>query len=343
MTPEQAIAEAEKGKLRPVYLVVGEERHLSQAVTSGLRKAALRGGVEGLNDDTMDAPSATVDQVLQTAKTLPMLAQRRFVLCRNIENWESEKKAKKSSRTVGPLDRLCAYAEHADPMTVLVLVAAKLDKRRRLYTSAKKAGYLVNCESPKRHELPDWIVEQANAHGNPIARSVADLIAELAGPQLSAVADALQRVSLYVGADQPITEEAVSECVVRLRTATVWELVASVGNRDLGNCLSLLQDVYDPQDRGLRLIGVLGWATRQLIRFEEALREGGSPQQAAQAAGAPPFKARALSEQLKTMPKGALNSWLSSLAEADRALKGGSRRPPLAVIEQMLMDLCRAA
>jgi DNA polymerase-3 subunit delta len=345
VTPEQAISQAQKGELLPVYLIVGEERHLSSQVIAAVRKAVMSGGVEGLNDDTMDAPQKSVEEVLAVARTLPMLATRRFVLCRNIEGWETDKKSGKAagSKSRSPLDLLVDYADNAPAQSVVVLAAAKLDKRRKLYTAAKKAGFLISCEAPKRHELPGWIATRAREQGHSIANSVADLIAELSGPELSTVAEALERLSLYVGQGKAIDEEAVSECVVRLRTASVWELVSSVGRQDTANSLRILNDVYEPSDRGLRLLGVLGWATRQLIKFEAALRSGANPAEAAKAAGAPPFKARELSDQVRAVPEGALGRWLLHLAEADLALKGGSKRPPRAIMELMIMDLCRAS
>lgn len=345
MTPEEALSQAKTGKVLPVYLIVGEERHLADQVVSALRASVTAGGIPGLNDDTLDAPAASVEDVLSVARTMPMMASRRWVLARNIETWDQAKKGDKNAdakkKSIAPLDALVSYAEKADSSTVLVLVAGKLDKRRKLYTTAKKEGWIVSCETPSRAELPGWISEQADARGHKISRSVADLLAELAGPELSAVADALERVCLYVGQGNPVTEEAVSECVVRLRTASVWELVSAVGKRDAATSLKLLDDVYDPSDRGLRLIGVLGWAARQLIRFDHAVKSGMSPPDAAKAAGAPPFKARELEQQVRQMPPGVLPGWLDSLADADLALKGGSKRPARAIIEQMVLDLCR--
>jgi DNA polymerase-3 subunit delta len=345
VTPDQAVNEAKSGKLRPVYLVVGEEQHESDRVVKALKIAVTAGGIDGLNDDTVDATTASADQVLSIARTMPMMATRRWLLARNIHIWDSDKATKKPSSSknsaLSPFDALSEYAETAGPSTVLVLVASKMDKRRKLYTTAKKMGWLVQCEALKRAELPGWIVERASLTKNPISRSVADLIAELAGPELSSVSDAVERVCLYVGSGKQVTEEAVTECVTKLRTASVWELVSSVGSRNIGRSLELLDDVYDPQDRGLRLIGVLAWAARQLIRFEQATRSGMPPPDAAKAAGAPPFKARELAEQVKGFPQGALAHFVIRLKEADLALKGASRRPPRAIVEQMVLDLCR--
>lgn len=336
MSPDDAIGEARTGRLRPVYLLVGEERLFADQVVRALKDATMAGGIAGLNEDQLTAGDVDVEAVVSAARTLPMMAARRWVLVRNLERWDAENKK-------AALDRLAEYAEHSSDSTVLVLLGPKLDKRRRLVNLARKQGWLVDCESPKRQDLPRWIVERARERGNKVAPAVADLLAELSGPELGPLADALERTCLYVGEGNEVTEQAVTECVVRLRSATVWELVGAVGGRNVAGALRALDEVYDPQDRGLRLVGVLAWATRQLLKFESAQRQGADPQRAAQAAGAPPFKARELAQQVRALPRPLLETWLERLADLDLALKGGSKLPPRAILERALIDLCRSA
>src|SRR5258706_14669598 len=259
MTPDQAIREARERNLRPVYLIVGEERHLASEVVRALREATLDGATPGLNDEQMIAGESSVEAVLSAARTLPMFAKRRWVLLRSLERWDAAEGKKAQSDA---LDKLAVYLESPSPTTTLALIAHKLDKRRRLYTVAQKAGALVLADPLSRDELPGWITHAARERGSELAPGVADLLAELAGPDLSAVADALERVSLFAGAGVVITEDHVAECVVRLRPATVWQLVDAVGRRDAGAALTALADVYDPQDRGLRLVGLLAWSAR---------------------------------------------------------------------------------
>lgn len=332
------VREAQAGKLLPFYLVVGEEQFLMRAALAAVRDATLAGGIEGLNYDQLDAGDTSVEAALNIARTLPMMARLRFVLIRQLERWDG-----KESKTKGTsaLDRLADYAAAPSESTVFVASAMKLDKRRRLYTQAKKQGFLVTCDPLAAQELPRWVRERAKALGHPISGDVAALLAELCGPDLSQVNDALERLSLYVGANNPITEEAAAECVVRVRPTTVWELVGAFGERDAGRALAALEQVYEPQDRGLRLIGVLAWQTRQLLKFESAVRQGHSEQDAAKFAGAPPFKARDLARQVKQIPREHLESWLPALARVDLELKGGSQRPPKAILEHALIDLCQ--
>jgi DNA polymerase-3 subunit delta len=343
VTPDQALAEAQQGNLKPVYLVAGDETHLASQVVAGLKAASMKGGIAGLNEDQYQAGEADVDKVLAAARTLPMMAKRRYVLVRGIERWEPKASGREGKLTdKDPLEKLLDYAKAPSSSTVLVLLGA-LDKRRKLYTQAKADGFLVVCEPLARHELPQWIERRVAERDCKISPSVADLLAELTGPELSPVADAVERLCLYVGDGNEIVEDAVATCIVRLRAASVWELVGAVGKRDAGAALAALADVYDPQDRGLRLLGVLAWSTRQLLRFDSALRGGASPDQAAIAAGAPPFKARELKDQLKALPRADLERWPELLARLDLELKGGSRRPPQAVLESAILKLCRTS
>lgn len=348
MTFEQAIRKAKAGELLPVYLVLGEEAFLAQEVVATIRESALTGASAAFNEEKLIAGEADVDRVLGAARMMPMMAKRRLVIVQSVERWESrassddatkDSSSGSSGKGASPLDRLAEYASKPSPTTTLVLVATKLDARRKLVTLAKKQDFLVSCEPLARGALPGWIARQAKARGHAISGELASLLAQVAGPDLSLVADALERTMLYVGEGAEITEEALDACVVRTRLRSVWELVDAVGRRDLGKALAALADVYDPRDRGLRLVPLITRSVRQLLKFEAAIRAGARPDEAAKSAGAPPFKARELAAQVKQLPRAELERWLMVLAATDLALKG-SRRPPLAVLETAIVDLC---
>lgn len=324
--------ELERGELRPVYLIVGEESYTANELLRAVREATLRKGVPGLNDDQFQAHEIDVDGVLSAAKTIPMMAQRRFVSVRGIERWEA--------RDARALERLCDYFENPAESTSLVLVASKLDKRRRFFGVARARGFVVEALPLAGNQLSLWVARRVEERGAAIEPGARSLVVELVGPSLAAIADAVERLCLFVGSRGKIDEEAVLGCLVRLRTASVWELVGAVGRRDAGKALTALSDVFDPQDRGLRLVGVLAWSARQLLKFQAAMASGAAPAEAARAAGAPPFKARELAQQVRATSREQLEQWLEVLADLDLALKGGDRRPPRAVLEAAVLKLC---
>lgn len=333
MTPAQAIQQAKRGTLLPVYVVAGDERLLRDEVVAELRSASLEGGIAAFNEDKFTAGEVDVHTVIAAARTVPMMARRRFVLLRGAERWEAVESES------SPFDRLAEYVATPNETTCLVVVGSKLDGRRKFVAVARKQGFLVNCEPLDTRALRGWIVERCAAKGHAIDPEIADLLAAVAGPYLSPLDDAVERLSLYVGQGASIDADAVSECVARIRTADTWALVDAVGARDLGRALRTLADAYDPRERGLPLLGALAWSVRQLARFQAAIESGASFDDAARRAGAfNPYRARELAAKARSIRAKEVERWLLVLAEADLALKS-SRRPPDAVLEEMLVRL----
>ena len=182
--------------------------------------------------------------------------------------------------------------------------------------------------------------QRAREQGHAITPQAAELLAELVGSDLCALADAIERVELFVGKGAELNEAAVLQCVANMQPATVWDLVTAVGRRDAGAALSALERVFEPGG-GPRLVGLLCWSARQLIRFASARRAGFPPEEAARQAGVPPFKVRDVSEQLRHLPLERAEQWLETLAQVDFDLKGGSRLPQKAVLETALLGFCR--
>lgn len=335
--------------LLPLYLVVGDETFLAEEVVRKLQKTARIGGIEGFNEDRFTAGESHVDAVLGAAKSMPMMAKRRFVLVRSVERWESkaedgEEAAAPKGRTKaeGPMDRLASYAADPSPACVLVLVATKLHGGRKIVTMAKKAGFIVQCEALRRGEATPWVMARAKRLGHGIDRRAAEHLAELVGNDLGSLADAVERMSLFVGPEAAITEDAVATMIAPVKSATVWSLIDSICARDLPKTMRLLGDMELGRGAELMTLGAIALSVRKLVNLADRLASGEAPQPAAEAAGFPGFKAREMAQTVRSLPKGTLTRWLELLAETDVALKGGARRGSRAVLEGMIVTMCAA-
>lgn len=346
MTPDEAVAQAHEGKLLPVYLVMGEERWFVDRVVSALREAVAKMGIAGFNDDKFTAGEAQVHAVIGAAKMLPMMAKKRFVLVRGLDRWEKkdddggDEAPAKKGKAASPLDELAEYAKAPSESTVLVLLANKLHGQRRIVTGAKKGGWLVACDPLDRRSIPAWIKTVVKEKGHTIAPEAAEQLAELSGSDLPYLADALERLSLYVGPKAPITAEAVSKLVTRVAHAPVWDLLDAVMARRPGRALAALADAMEERDAALPLNALLFSSVRSLLKMEAAMMDGLDAQEAAQRAGIPPFKARERAQTVRALPPGTLRRWVELLSTTDLALKG-SRRPGQAVMETLVLEMSR--
>jgi DNA polymerase-3 subunit delta len=159
------------------------------------------------------------------------------------------------------------------------------------------------------------------------------------GEDLSAIDDAIERLSLFVGAGQRIDVESVTMCVTRIRVESIWSLVDAIGLKDRRRGMAAAQSLLADREPPLRLLAMVARQLRIVARMRQALSEGLRPQEAAKRAGAPPFKAGDLTESARRFTAESLGNAFALVAETDRALKS-SRRPPEVILQNAVLELC---
>ena len=141
VSPEEAIREAKAKQVRPVLLIVGEERVLADRVLAAVREAALAGGSADFNEEHLTAGEVDVDRIINAVRMVPMLSPRRFVVVRAVDRWETAGPEKKGTRSAqASMDRLIAYVSAPLDTACLALIASKLDGRRKLMSMARSGS-----------------------------------------------------------------------------------------------------------------------------------------------------------------------------------------------------------
>lgn len=341
-----ALEERGEKALAPVFLVLGDESFLVEEVARRVREVACAGGVPGFNDDRFTAGEVSASQVVSAARMLPMMGARRFVVVRSVERWEPRSEAASSDasdskKREAPLDVITAYAADPNPSTVLVLIAQKLHGSRKIVTMAKKGDFIVACDAVARQRLPDWAARRSRAAGHPMSSSVADHLVDLLGGELGPLAEAIERLGLFVGQGAPISDDAVSRMIAPIRAGSVWTLTDALCDRDLKKALKVLSEI-PLRSRGdaLPLLGAVTSSVRKLARLDAFLRAGEPLQTAGQLAGVMPFRLQATRDSLRRLPSGTLERWLGLCARADVDLKGGAKRGDRAVVESLVLSMC---
>ena len=118
MTPDGLRAEIAGGRLRPAYLLAGEEALLREDALAALRGAVLTGGAEDFNFDRLEGDATTPGAVLDAVRTLPVMAERRLVVLREPETRRG------TARGVADVLIEAVPAAAAAGPTVLVVMAA---------------------------------------------------------------------------------------------------------------------------------------------------------------------------------------------------------------------------
>jgi DNA polymerase-3 subunit delta len=324
-----AQGDAESAKQLPaVCVIVGSERVMVERAVAALRSFVVGDGPSGFNDDLFQGQGLSAQTVMAASRTLPMMASRRLVLVRSLDAMPATE-----------LEALGGYLQKPSPETTLVMVGEKLDGRGKFAKLAREVGAWFEAEPPKQHEMAQIAEREARNRGHRINPDAADALADALGPDLAALDDALERLSLFVGEGHVIELDHVDRCVAHARTESVWSLVDAVSSRDEKKALSAAASLLGDREPPLKILALVARQLRSVARMRDALKTGLGPQEAAQKAGVPPFKARDMAASAKRFDDAKLTRAFALVAEADLALKG-SKVPGPRVLERTLLALC---
>jgi DNA polymerase-3 subunit delta len=179
--------------------------------------------------------------------------------------------------------------------------------------------------------MRSFAVREARRREIRIDDAAISALVDSVGTDISALDDGLERLALYVGANQLVTVAAVEACVSRVRVESIWALVDAVSTGDRRTALKAAASLLDDREPPLRILSLLSRQLRLLGRARQALDDGASPDAAAAAAGAPPFKARELASAARRMDMRQLSLAFRVLCEADLVQKGGKCPPDIAL------------
>lgn len=324
VTVQALVANAKSGRFGPVHVLVGDETILRDRAVAALRRASVGDGIAGLNEDSFHGSQATAAQIVAAARTLAMMSPVRFVLVRGVDAMKADE-----------LDQIAQYVEDPSSSTCLVMTADKLDGRSKLSRIAKKTDVLVEVTRLKGAAVAGFAQGEARSRGHVLGPDATQALLDCVGDDLAAIEDAIERLSLFVGPGAPIDSVAVDACVAKLRTESIWALVDALGMRDPRKATHALVSLLADQEPPLRIVAMITRQFRMIAKAQEALRSGASKADAAQLAGAPPFKADELARAADRSPPGELRRIVTTLANLDRALKSSKVQPNVLMVESV--------
>jgi DNA polymerase III subunit delta len=313
----------------PVVALVGTDTLLVRDAIDALRAKVLTATAD-FNRDELRTGDAPIERALDAARTLPMMAPRRWVHLSNIEKLKAEAQA-----------TLLAYIEAPSPTTVLCLSGEKIDQRTKLGAKLAKGRMLFAFEPPRQNEVAGWITRRAARHQARIEPDAAQLLADLLGAELGNVDMALSKLAVYAGANAIITTEHVEALVAPTRVHSIFELTDAIGARDTAKASALLRNALEGGENALMVLGMIARQFRQLLGIKEMMNEGAGNGALASELGIRPFLVDALKSQARRYGKHELTRALMAIQRADVSLKS-SRLAPGVTLDRLLIDVMSA-
>jgi DNA polymerase-3 subunit delta len=289
-TPAALRKQIAAGSTAPLCVLTGDDDAEKSAVAAEFADMVDE-GLRAFNVDRLYGAETKVDDLVQAASTLPMMAPRRIVIVLEAERLLIPKRESKAAEE--EQERLEAFIADPPPHATVVFVCGPLDQRRRVVKRLLAEATVVDCGSiGDIDDAQRWIKARAAKEGLPLDAGAVRALAERGGTDLVRLRAALERVVLYAMGQPTVTAEDVRQSVAAAPEAQEdFGIANAIRNNDARGALRELRLALEAGAMPVMVMGQLRVAAERLpaprlrsamealLRTDLALKSSGGDQQ----------------------------------------------------------------
>lgn len=287
MTAAEIIKDLKNRKLKPLYMLHGEEPFFIDEVSNYIEHQLLSVAERGFNQTVFYGKDTDVMSVLNAAKRYPMMADYQIVLVKEAQDmkWGSDDDNKKH------INPLLAYLENPLKSTILVFCYkyGKFDKRKKTYKAIDKNGLIFESSPLYDNKIPAFVETFVGTKNYKIQPQASVLLAEYLGNDLSKIANELEKLMLNVAAGQEITTQHIQDNIGISKEYNVFELQSALSRRDVVKANQII-NYFEANPKSNPFVVVLGNLNNyftKVLRYQYVADK--SPQNVAKELGVNPF------------------------------------------------------
>jgi len=311
----------------PYYFVVGTEDFLRAEIKKIFKEKLIK-NMEDFNYDELSADENSVADVLNFSDTLPMLSDKRLLICCRADLF-SEK----------DWTQLRSIFFKEDQKTVFVFFFDKKDGRKKHFKALKNKVVELDASPVPSWQMGPWLDFLSKKEQVQISPSAKSLFLQLAGPHLLEISIELKKLKQYLGACSPAQEKDILACSSRLKIESMFDLTDALGSKNITKSLSLLASLLEQGDSEIAVVSLLARHLRILMKVQQGLKEKLSPSKLSQKTGVSPYFLKNYLKQADLWTKPQLENTLQSLFLTDKALKSSPLSPHI-WLENFILKSC---
>ena len=248
------------GKVAPIYVLLGSDE-AEKIKLAGEFLELVEVELRAFNVDRLYGGETTGAQVVDAARTLPMMVPRRVVLLLHAERLLIPKKESDASNR--DLETLESYVKSPVDTCCLVIVAEAIDRRRSFIKMLLSNATVVDCSGPA--DAVEWIRNQVAKDGMTIDTRAARLVADRVGPDVARLRSDVERLVLYAAGNKTITEADVKEIVAPATSQDDWGVTNAIERGSARDALHELALMMDNGAVPYMILGQLAWFVRTKV------------------------------------------------------------------------------
>ena len=318
--PKQLDAMMKEGTLPGLLLLWGEDAPLMAGYKRRLERWAVT-AFPDFNRSQYDGRfPLDLEALGDAARSLPMMAPRRFVLVEDLDP---------GLLSTGGLEKLRQLAEELPEETLLVMTMGSVlpdlkkkgSKGAQVFQLCERLGGVCHFPKPAGSAAVQRMVSAAEKAGSSISKDAAQLLAEYCGREPQRMLTEVQKLAAH--SPEGITPEDVRSLVAPVTEARVFDLPDKIIARNFTAAMAAINDLVFLRESPVSILSILSMAFVDLYRAGVA-RKAGIPDAEAKKAlgyGGSGYRYDKGAQNQRKFSIPTLDRILELLAEADKQMK----------------------
>ena len=242
------------------YLLFGEEKYLIRQY-----KTMLSDGICGNDDMNLsyyESKSVNLNEIRDTALTLPFFAERRLII---IENSGMFKSASESMADI---------LKNSPETTFFIFIENEVDKRNRLYKFVNEKGYACEFKTQSDEDLTKWAFKYFKNADKQITHNDMHLFMQIAGTDMDNIYNEARKLIAYCLKKDTITADDICSICSTRTVDRVFDMLQAMAIGNTDEVMRLYGDLLALKEPPMKILALIGRQFSQLFSVRKMLEEG---------------------------------------------------------------------
>lgn len=267
-----------KGNLKPVYYLYGEDYYLLQNTLKAIEKSASSFITSDFDKETFYGEGKSLDEILSFATAFPFGSEKKLIIVKQFEKVRDKKPLKE-------------YIQSPADFSVVVFVhdGTISNVNNEPFKSLLANNYLFEAKELKGKNLLKWLTGFIEEKGKTISDENAQMLVDISGESRAILENQIEKIITFMNKENEITFEHVQSLSTKLKQYSIFDLQNAIGIKEGDKAINI---AYNQLDNGVEPVFIITMLTRYFTgvsRVGELIKMKTPSAQAARIVGTHPY------------------------------------------------------
>lgn len=305
--------------MKNIRLFFGEEKFLIKEEIRKIKESMIPAHLETVNFVVLDGRTASEDEIINTAMTVPMLQDNKLMVVYDARFFETAGK-EKDGEDSHKKDTFIELLQNIPFYTHLIFTCEKADKRKKIFKLLQKEGTVREFPALSLKDKAVWVQKRAAFYGKKMDLSLAYFLAQNTGDLYQTEME-LKKIIDFIGEKPEIQKNDIVAIFSNSLENNIFDLTDYIGMKKPAMAIGILHDLLLKGEKGIVILFMISKHIMDLISVK--LLKNAGFQDMKQRLGLHPFVLKKAVEQAANFTLDELEQALKLCQQLDLDIKKG--------------------